>query len=164
MALYKKISDLPAASSAAGTDQIELNQGGTSRSATLEQAVKAAGATASWVQNTLGANTVVGTAYTAVVNTGSIGVNGQIWEIIAHCMFCEISGGAGGYWDIDLWNGAAEISHYSCYLNVAGGQQNGALTAIVALTGATTFSLRGKGPSSFANILADARITAKRLA
>jgi hypothetical protein len=120
--------------------------------------------TASNVQATAGSNTTVGTAYTAAVNTGSIGASGQVWEILAHCMFCEVGGGAGGYYDIELWNGAAQIDHASCYLNVAGGQQNASLMAIATLTAATTFSLRGKGPTSFATILADARITAKRLA
>jgi hypothetical protein len=129
--------------------------------------VKEAGATATNYQVVAGANVVVGTTMTAGLSTSALGASGQVWEIQGRIGFTDVSGGSGGYWSHQIWNGTATVDSCTIYLNASTSGFNAAvaLMAIVTLTGPTTFSLRSSGPSSFSNILADGtRIVAKRLA
>lgn len=90
----------------------------------------------------LSVNATVATAGVFVngPTTGSIGANGQTWLIIAEGYFVNSSGGNLTA-TFGLNNGTADVANHSFSLTTGFGG-GGALVAIVALTGATTFTLR----------------------
>lgn len=87
-------------------------------------------------------------------NTGSIGASGQKWLIVA----CGSIWNAGGqvYGEIAIWNGSAYIGAQGSVGANTNWQALGTASAIVTLTGATTFTLRGAANAANSTLLKDA--------
>lgn len=91
----------------------------------------------------LGSNQTLGTAgtWTNVVNTGSIGANGQTWWISVSAT--GLCGGGQSFIGASIFNGTSRIISVEG-VNPAANQDIVLSTSIVvALTGATTFTLQG---------------------
>ena len=95
----------------------------------------------------LGANTTIGVATTNLVNTGSIGANGQKWEITGVALIGTTDGttSVGG---VSIHDGTSVVANGGG-VTLQNGNANWPATqicrAVVTLTGATTFTLRGTG-------------------
>jgi hypothetical protein len=127
--------------------------------------VKTAGATSQNASAKLSSPVAitVANAYVAGPNTGSIGANGEKWLITANCYF-DTTTGAPDFMVGQIWNGSASVQTATVSCN--GGQNvNCTITALVTLTAATTFTLRGTNASAGrGNLNADSHIVAFRVA
>jgi hypothetical protein len=98
-------------------------------------------------------------------NTGSIGVAGQVWLIMANFAVSQSSAGVD-YYTLHIWNGAAVVGEEVVVASAgAGVNAAGVCFAIVTLAAATTFTLRAKDVTTVDGSLLDTgtSITAIRL-
>ena len=75
-------------------------------------------------------------------NTGSIGASGQTWLINAYATVQDTSGVANV--ELAIWDGSAYIANLNLTLPGQNYNLQGSLSVVVSLTGATTFTLRGR--------------------
>lgn len=101
----------------------------------------------------LSGNSTLTTAntYYDIVNTGSIGANGQKWLIFANGSV-QWSGGAI-YAEFAIWNGSSYIAAQGNVGANANWPASGTPAALVTLTGATTFTLRAAANQNSTSIL-----------
>jgi hypothetical protein len=90
-------------------------------------------------------------------NTGSIGASGQVWLIIGTATFTDTAGGATC--EAAIFDGTNYIANSATRLPSA--NVNGTVTVqkVVTLTGATTFTLRGKDVTSTSGVLVTTGLT-----
>jgi hypothetical protein len=81
-----------------------------------------------------------------VVNTGSIGANGQTWLIMATMVGFSASGAT--VLTADIFNGTATLAAGEAVSPASNQSESITLTAIATLSGATTFTLRGWGSAA----------------
>lgn len=98
--------------------------------------------TATFVRSSLASNTTIVTQ-TALVNTGSIGANGQTWMITA--FMSASSSNANGQFILEIFNGSAVVAAQA--VNIATANFGAGLSCMWmgTLSAATTFTLRGTG-------------------
>jgi hypothetical protein len=128
--------------------------------------VKTAGATAtSKVPAKFGSSTAftsIGT-YVSNANTGSIGASGQVWLVFAR-VGVDQTVAAQHYHTVQIWNGTAAVDTQSIGVFTANTVVWTNMFAIVTLTAATTFTIRGTtDATSVGSINGDSMIGAVRL-
>jgi hypothetical protein len=84
-------------------------------------------------------------------NTGSIGANGQTWLILAGGVIASPSAATTG--EFAIYNGSAYIADTTSVGTTANFPSAVSLAVVVALSGATTFTLRAKGNDTTAVLL-----------
>lgn len=96
-----------------------------------------------------------GTVYD-VINTGSIGANGQVWQITF--IGAPYNTVTSDFVEIAIYNGSSYIANYGGYTNGTQGQCL-VVTKVVTLTGATTFTGRAKGGNTNSYIVTTGNAT-----
>jgi hypothetical protein len=84
-------------------------------------------------------------------NTGSIGATGQTWLIMATAVLADT--GASATLEAAIYNGSAYIADITCVAVPANQTIAVPLTAVVTLTGATTFTLQAKDQSNATGLM-----------
>jgi hypothetical protein len=98
-----------------------------------------------------GATTFLGANFFDGPNTGSIGANGQTWLIMAGGVIASPSAATTG--EFAIYNGSAYIADTTSVGTTANFPSAVSLAVVVALSGATTFTLRAKGNDTTAVLL-----------
>lgn len=96
-----------------------------------------------------------GTVYD-VINTGSIGANGQVWQITFIAAIYNTA--TADFVEAAIYNGSTYIANYGGYTNGTQGQCL-VVTRVVTLTGATTFTGRAKGGNTNSYIVTTGNAT-----
>lgn len=79
-------------------------------------------------------------------NTGSIGASGQVWQITAVATLDDTAGAAAV--ELAIFDGSVYIANSVTTIPFASGRSMGAVTVVVTLSAATTFTLRAKDLNS----------------
>lgn len=96
-----------------------------------------------------------GTVYD-VINTGSIGASGQVWQITFIAAIYNTA--TADFIEAAIYNGSTYIANYGGYTNGTQGQCL-VVTRVVTLTGATTFTGRAKGGNTNSYIVTTGNAT-----
>ena len=144
---YIKISELPAGSAAALTDQFETNQSGTSRRLTLAQMMALVPSANSFFVRR-GSNLALG-AMATVVSSASVGAAGEVWAVWGSVPIIDIA--ADGYFTGRIYCESVDISNSHTIRSGTGYNQNISLFGLRTLTAAATFKLQAS-----ANVTANA--------
>ena len=75
---------------------------------------------------------------------GPVGANGQVWRLDAGVAFSQYQGSTFDYYTFRFWNGSAQVGPLLTLTSGtgAGFNQGGAMSALVTLTGPTTFTVQ----------------------
>lgn len=107
-------------------------------------AAAVATATQTFLQSDVLLNNVAN--YFDVINTGSVGASGQVWEINAAGAFLDTAGVAGFFFRI--WDGTTTYAEGQAVAAGASFSYFASITAIVTLSAAATFTFSCKDTSS----------------
>jgi hypothetical protein len=101
----------------------------------------------------LGANVALNntSSYFNGPNTGSIGANGQTWLITATATFSDTAGAA--FFEAAIHNGSSYVAATGMQSSATNFQAVVALSVVVTLSAATTFTLRGRDFNSTSGLL-----------